>query len=150
MESEAGDCLAQGDYAEGLRWMVVNGPFGSFNAYVGIPVASDSAGLSYHDLDTDELCPQPHGGWTFSSSGDGTYRPEGWWWYGWDYAHGGDYVPGLSYAGSEFEGYRWTLDEVVQEVAELLPLFDHWLGVRMQGSSGARSLAAKADGLHPD
>ncbi len=115
--------LAEGDYREGLRWQIYTGPWGSLLAYVGVPEASETAGLHYDELDADEQCPSPHGGWTYSALGGGL-RPAGWYWWGWDYNHYGDYSPGLLNLG---DGHFWTLEEVRAEVEELLPQFDAWL-----------------------
>src|ERR1700694_531502 len=116
--------LADGEYAEGLRAQIFKGPWGSLLAYVGLPEQSEAAGLDYGVLDEDGECPTPHGGWTFSSLGDGKVRPAGWHWWGWDYSHYGDYSPGLPSIGG---GHLWTLEEVQTEVEELLPDFDEWL-----------------------
>jgi len=57
-------------------------------AYVGIPESHPVAGWDYDALSFIEC----HGGFTFSERGDGIYLPEGFWWYGWDYAHAGDWM----------------------------------------------------------
>ena len=58
-------------------------------AYVGVPSDHPLAGFSYMDLLHLIDC---HGGLTFSDEGDGEARPRGYFWYGWDYAHAGDYT----------------------------------------------------------
>lgn len=70
-------------HEEGVRFMVMRGP-NSLCAYVGVPLSHPLAGHDYDDVPLS--C---HGGLTFSEKGGGKW-PEGWWWYGWDYAHSGD------------------------------------------------------------
>lgn len=123
-----GDVLAEAYFTEGLRWLVLRGPIGTPVAYMGIPVDSPAAGLSYDHLDA--VAPSVHGGWTFSGAGDGKYRPMGWWWWGWDYAHAWDATP---YSP---EGHAWTTAEVVAEIRELLPQFEAWLRSRPEATAG--------------
>jgi hypothetical protein len=115
------DVLAEGDHQEGIRWLVLRGPIGTPCAYVGIPLASPAAGLNTAFL--EQTGPSPHGGWTYAGEGDGVNRPEGWYWWGWDYAHSSDWIPYLE----SNRGHRWTTDEVVAEIRELLPAFEVWL-----------------------
>jgi hypothetical protein len=120
------DVLAEGDFQEGIRWLVLRGPFESPVAYIGIPLDSPAAGLNTGCLDQALL---PHGGWTFAGAGDGTYRPQGWWWWGWDYAHSSDWTPVWPH------GHRWTTEEVVAEIRELLPEFEAWLRSRPEDAA---------------
>lgn len=88
------------------RALIRTGPGGSFCAYVGVPADSSLAGRDYDDMPLN--C---HGGLTFSDAGGRSGWPEGWYWYGWDYAHGGDF---LNYA-PRMGGHRWTLEEIEAE-----------------------------------
>ena len=72
-------------YDEGIRIIIVRGP-ASFNCYIGVPETHPLAGHDYDSLSID--C---HGGLTYSGKGDDEYFPKGFWWYGWDYSHLGDY-----------------------------------------------------------
>jgi len=83
-------------------------------AYVGIPINHPLAGLHYGDL-SFITC---HGGFTFSEKGDGEYLPKGYWWYGWDYAHAGDYLGYYSNIGEiikEKWAKKWTTKEIYSE-----------------------------------
>jgi hypothetical protein len=70
-------------FDEGVRFLIMRGPC-SLCAYLGIPEAHPLAGKSYDDLPV-----QCHGGLTFAGKSSGSF-PEGFFWYGWDYAHCGD------------------------------------------------------------
>mgnify|MGYP000897041619 CR=1 FL=1 len=69
---------------ENVRVIIVRGPV-SVVVYLGIPIDHTFVRKDYNNIELD--C---HGGLTFSNEGDGINRPEGLWWYGWDYAHAGD------------------------------------------------------------
>lgn len=64
-----------------FRALILQGPF-SLCAYLGVP-------QSHWLADMHELELRCHGGVTYQGEGTG-YRPAGWYWYGWDYAHAGD------------------------------------------------------------
>lgn len=86
--------------------------------YVGVPKGHPWFGIEYNqclegcpgepnqftpsitswfcDHEKPETVTEVHGGLTYSSMGDGEYLPEGYWWFGFDCAHAGDYVPGLA------------------------------------------------------
>lgn len=72
-------------FDEGVRCIIVRGP-SSLCAYVGIPSSHPLSGFDY-----DEVPIRCHDGLTFSGEGD-KYRPEGYYWYGWDYGHSEDYA----------------------------------------------------------
>lgn len=103
------DLVRAADWREDGLWIIVLAVGGrNFCTYIGIPVDHPLADYDYGWLPVD--C---HGGLTFSGKGDGKYRPEGYYWYGWDYSHYGDYTPW----GREDEKPRadekdWTLKEV--------------------------------------
>lgn len=114
----------EGEYKEGLRWCIrVNPGLLNYCAYVGIPINSIAAKKDY-----DSIPVSVHGGWTFGGTIDFEVGDDkDWWWYGWDYAHYGDYIPGMrGFFGNETL-HEWTLDEVKEEVMEVLPIFDKWL-----------------------
>lgn len=98
---------------DGIRFIVIRGP-GSLCGYVGVPLSHPLAGHSY-----DDITVQAHGGLTFSNIGDGKIRPEGYWWYGWDYSHSGDDV----FYGSiirEPGAKQWLIDDVIQDSWETI------------------------------
>jgi len=96
-------------WEEGLRIIILS--LGTHPcAYVGIPLEHPLAGFNYDDLDFIEC----HGGFTFSEAGDDKYLPKGFWWYGWDYAHVGDWMG--YYKEGEFRDYKkWTTEEIYEE-----------------------------------
>lgn len=97
------------DWREDGLWIIVLSMGGrNFCTYVGIPVDHPLA-----DHDYDDLPVYCHGGLTYAGAGDGKYRPEGYYWYGWDYSHSGDYI---FYGDDSFpkreDDKDWTLKEV--------------------------------------
>ena len=93
-------------------------------AYIGIPENHILAGLGMNDLNILDV----HGGITFSSGGDDKYLPKGYWWYGWDYAHVGDWC-GYYTEDSPFAkmNYRkWTTEEIYKEAEYVVRQFE-WL-----------------------
>ena len=111
-------CVVKDWYENGVRRLIMNIRGSHFTQYVGIPENHPLAGFSYENLPID--C---HGGLTFSSKGKKeTKFPEGFWWYGWDYSHLGDYIAppkGLEKEFKEIEkkypnktpNKDWTLGE---------------------------------------
>ncbi len=103
------------DFIEnGIRCIVLRGP-ASLCAYLGIPKNHPLANKNYNDLPLDVHC-----GLTFGKLGDGKYLPKGLYWYGWDYAHLGDYCfyyldPKMKGCAS-FEGKKWVVEQVKDEV----------------------------------
>jgi hypothetical protein len=99
---------------EGVRILVVRGP-ASLCAYLGVPKDHPLAGFDYNDLVISV-----HGGLTYGSTG-GKEWPEGFYWYGWDYAHCDDYSTYYD-DGRTSEilrnGHKWTVEEVVKEAKE--------------------------------
>jgi len=96
---------------EGVRIVVMRGP-SHLCAYLGVPEAHPLAGFGYDDIPLD--C---HGGLTFGKAGD-SLLAKGWFWYGWDYGHSGDYC---TYYDKEplskrpRDEKKWTVEEVTQE-----------------------------------
>lgn len=118
-------------FEDGLRFIIMRGP-ASICAYVGVPESHPLAGHSYEDLPV-----QAHGGLTFSDKG-GKSWPEGFWWYGWDYAHSGDfctYDETRTYKTNR-EEKKWTPSEVEADSWSAIYDFKHLLKL-------AESIAAK-------
>ncbi len=97
---------------DGIRHLIMRGP-ASFNAYLGIPKDHPLAGFGYDDLPID--C---HGGLTFSGGGNGKVFPQGYWWYGFDFAHLGDrcfyYEDGA--LTNKLGVKKWTIAKIVEEL----------------------------------
>ena len=99
----------------GVRCIIMRGPV-ALCAYLGVPEDHPLAGTSYDDLPL-----RCHGGLTFSEKGGGKWHPAGFWWFGWDYAHAGDFCfydlkQGAVYSRDK----KWTVDEVRAEVSDVL------------------------------
>ena len=87
-----------------------------FCQYIGINENHPLAGIQYYCFPFEVDC---HGGLTFSGNGKDFYQklPPGYWYYGWDYAHFGDYTK-LNPSGK-----KWTLLEVLEEGKKVLKQF---------------------------
>lgn len=94
-------------------------------AYIGVPEAHWLA-------DMEELRFDCHWCVSWRAPGDGVCRPAGWYWYGWDYGHAGDYVssPELDAIRELVKakglvmpslngGKRWTVEEVMLDVIDV-------------------------------
>jgi hypothetical protein len=102
---------------EGVQRLILNVRGSHFTQYLGIPEDHPLAGFYY-----DEVPLRCHGGLTFSSEGDGKNYPSGIYWYGWDYAHGDDFITpeandfittsGLFNLSGEKD---WTLNEIIED-----------------------------------
>lgn len=90
---------------DGLRFVVLSGPV-ALCAYIGVPVAHPLAGHSYEILPVEA-----HGGLTYAGE-DMKELPSEMYWYGWDYAHCGDFCFYDSEDGSHAKDKRWTPSEV--------------------------------------
>ncbi len=98
---------------EGLRFIIMRGPV-SLCAYIGVPLDHPLAGHSYEDLPV-----RAHGGLTFASKANDRW-PEGYFWYGWDYAHSGDYCffvdePPIAGMFDHSADHKWTVEEVKED-----------------------------------
>lgn len=89
----------------------------SLCAYVGVPPNSPLYGL---DAEAMDAVVDVHGGFTYSARWDEGEPNEdipvevrGWWWFGWDYAHGFD----------EMLAYAWTRDEPSPPGLHKMPSF---------------------------
>lgn len=104
-----GETVRAAEWREDGLWVIVLSMGGrNFCTYIGLPIDHPLAGY-HHDL----LPVGCHGGLTFSGEGDGKYRPEGYYWYGWDYGHAGDKTwYGDDTPDFEFDEKDWTLGEV--------------------------------------
>ena len=100
--------ILRDEVVDGLRCLILQGPV-SPCAYIGIPLDSTLADKDYNEIDLPV-----HGGLTFGKAGDGDRWPAGLYWYGWDYAHYGDFET----HSPMMDGSLWTVDTVWPEVIE--------------------------------
>jgi hypothetical protein len=72
-----------------------------------------------------------HGGLTFAGKGDGVNRPDGVYWYGWDYAHAGDAsLFDFLLTSPISREKKWKVDEVRKEVKAAAKTFIKILNLR--------------------
>ena len=95
-------------FDNGFRFLVMRGP-AALCAYFGVSKDHPLAGRSYDDIPIE--C---HGGLTYATEGKGNW-PEGWYWYGWDYAHCDDYVIYDDTMTTPRNGKKWTVKTVVKD-----------------------------------
>ncbi|OGM09276.1 hypothetical protein A2Z67_05035 [Candidatus Woesebacteria bacterium RBG_13_36_22] len=106
-----------------FRSIIMRGPM-AWCCYIGIPLDHSLANKSYED---DIFNPfHCHGGLTFAGGGDDVYLPSGWFFYGWDYGHAGDYAHYGS--SSRASGKKWTFGELKKEIKESLKDFRDVIG----------------------
>lgn len=118
-------------FDEGLRFIVMRGP-AALCAYVGLPKDHPLAGHNYDDLPV-----QAHGGLTFGREA-GKQWPEGYYWYGWDYGHAGDFsVYDEKYRDAPSDDKKWTPAEVEADSWNAIYDFKHLMKL-------AENIAAKA------
>lgn len=105
------DCkwLAHGSY-RGVEFVVMS--LGTHpTAYIG-PESS------FRGFDPDDLC--CHGGCTYESPDikkeNGELYSNGKYWYGWDYAHLGDYYGGYDELLSSSRSKKWTTEEIIEDI----------------------------------
>lgn len=127
---QAKETVYYGEYGKDIRILVRRGG-ASLCAYVGIPIEHPLAGFFYDDMPLD--C---HGGLTFCEEGkkDNDW-PEGFYWYGYDYAHAGDYMTYYDTLPSSTslknlkvlalrEDRKWTIKDVKAEAESVAYDFD--------------------------
>jgi len=113
LREQAVGTILHDEFIKGIRFIVMCGPV-SLCGYVGIPLDHPLAGHGYDDLPIEA-----HGGLTFSSTPRDSW-PEGYYWYGWDYAHSGDYCfyydkPPLVGEFDHQREHKWLVKEVVKD-----------------------------------
>lgn len=117
-----GGTIFMDKFDEGVRFIIMKGG-SSLCAYIGFPVDHPLSGFGYDDLPVTA-----HGGLTFSSKGEGKW-PEAYWWYGWDYAHSGDYcdyydkTPLALSAYSRSNDKKWLVEDVEKDSWETIYQF---------------------------
>ena len=108
------DTLVKEWIEDGIKAVIIS-RHSHFTAYLGIPADHPLSGFSYDDLPLSV-----HGGLIFGSEGMEKF-PKGYFYYGWDYAHAGDYTY-FDYRPDKLESdeHDWTLEEVEKEVKEAI------------------------------
>jgi hypothetical protein len=99
-------------YEHNIRYRVMRAG-ASLTVYVGVPIDHPLAGLDYNEIPISV-----HGGLTFGKEGEGEFHPEGWYWYGWDYAHLGDRTFYELEYSDMFQGHNdkeWTVEDVIND-----------------------------------
>lgn len=105
---------------DGCRALIVKHPsMGHLCGYVGLPAGHPLHGKGY---DEDGVPDEVHGGWTYAADHAPFEKPDGYWYFGFDCAHAGDLVPGISYRASD-DVYR---DEafVERQLRDVMPAFN--------------------------
>src|SRR6185312_12086640 len=105
-------------FEDGIRFVILKGG-SSLCAYAGLPIEHPLSGFNYDDIPV-----RAHGGLTFCGS-DNKHLPTGFYFYGWDYAHSGDYCdyydrPPLSEIFSHDEDKKWLVEDVIKDSWETL------------------------------
>lgn len=104
-------------YRQGIQYKILD--LGSHpTAYIGFPKESKFVNKDYDELYSINV----HGGLTYSKWGDGRVLPSSYYWFGWDYAHLGDYyaIEDSSYSD---DGKKWTTEEIFNHVLSVIRQF---------------------------
>lgn len=119
--------------ADGLRAIAMRGP-ASLYAYIGVKEDHPFA-----EQGCDDVSVNVHGGLTFAgnpykrtNNSKHSFWSEGYYWYGWDYAHAHDYsfyVDNFSenmkaIMKAAEEDHQWLPDEVIEQVQKARPHFE--------------------------
>lgn len=104
-------------YEDGIHVVVLRGG-ASWCAYFGLPVTHPMSGYDYDNIPGFGA----HGGLTYCGELDGMFKGE--YFYGWDYAHLGDFcwydIPGYGKDGFQDKDHKWTIGEVVADTKNIL------------------------------
>lgn len=111
-------------FEDGVRHIIMRGP-ASLCAYIGVPSDHPLAGFGYDELPIIAC----HGGLTFArdaSDEPGKTWPEGYYWYGWDYAHCNDYCFYYDMDDLKGQGHdhskekKWLVQDVIADSQDAL------------------------------
>lgn len=107
------------DLETGLSCLIVRGPLGALCGYVAVPPSHPLHGIDYNSDSTIHL--DVHGGLTYSAmcSGHICHQPKAGepadvWWFGFDCAHSGDYIPGYE---RHMDALPFLRDGVYRDIA---------------------------------
>jgi hypothetical protein len=95
---------------EGLKIAILSVGGRHYCTYIGIPIDHPIAGYDYNDIPLD--C---HGSLTYAAAGNGDPLDKNYYWYGWDYAHSGDYIWFHDGALRSKNDKDWNLGEVERD-----------------------------------
>ena len=106
----------------GFSCFVQRGPLGAWCGYVGVPSTHPNYGQDYDDVQAEV-----HGGLTYADVCQGSIchvpepgMPDDVWWLGFDCAHSGDTVPGMSHYRDRYDHeYYKDLQFVTDETKAL-------------------------------
>lgn len=96
----------------GYPCKIAKSDFGFLCGYIGVPKNHRFYGVHYMDMDTNV-----HGGWTFSDFID----DDDWWYFGFDCAHVGDYIPAIEFhnSGDVYRDEAFVESELQEAYTEL-------------------------------
>ena len=101
-------------FESGIYCMIMRGP-SSLCAYLGLPTDHPLSGFNYDDMPI-----KCHHGLTYSGEGSGKVRPNGYYWYGWDYGHHGDYCFYYDlldmYSSDGLTDKKWMVEDVKKDM----------------------------------
>lgn len=104
---------------DNYRCLVMRGP-SSICGYIGVKPDHPYFGKDYSSLEHYIEC---HGGLTFAREGNGHW-PEGYWWFGWDYAHYGDACfYELKEGRVNYDEFEYSPQDVYNEFPEVIEQF---------------------------
>lgn len=113
------DRLEWTDSETGLSCLIVRGPVGALCGYVAVPPSHSLHGTDYNTTQADWI--EVHGGLTYSGACHGPIchtpaagEPDNVWWFGFDCAHSGDYIPGYE---RHFEALPFLRDGIYRDLA---------------------------------
>ena len=105
------------DDSTGLSCLIIRHPsMKHLCGYVGVKEGSPLFGMDYSNDRLNSI--DVHGGLTYADRYKG--EPKDIWWFGFDCAHSGDYVPSMAQYGGTFEDdIYWTVSAVETECTSL-------------------------------
>lgn len=116
------------DDETGYACAIVVGPLGALNGYVGVADSHPwfqrgySENLCEHhgcyDHTPDSVI-DVHGGLTYAGGTVTDEQPKGLWWFGFDTAHAGDLVPGLSDGDGEYRDAEYVAAQIAHLAHQL-------------------------------
>jgi len=103
----------------GNKCLVLQTSWGVKLGYVGVPTDHKYYGIQY---DTEDMWDAPvHGGLSYSDKLPGF--PDNLWFFGYDFAHAGDYIPGLTIHGKEVD--VWHVVDECEKLSQFLNIKSH-------------------------
>lgn len=111
------EILFEGKY-KGYQFYILN--LGTHpTAYVEIPIESKLFGKNYEEIYCMGIDIDVHGGLTYSDTYLQDIKKDTWF-IGWDYAHYDDYMPPYEGIGYEYQGKKWTTEEIFEDVVSCI------------------------------